>query len=68
MGSETVQQSILFIVTKLWLPDFSVRNAVGTDPFLYVKKSQYALLESNGWVNVVYGMNSLITRCSIDSF
>jgi hypothetical protein len=57
---------VLIPANRLWLPDLIIVNSADSDVFIKINDQIYALIESNGWVNLIYSAVNLRTRCEID--
>jgi hypothetical protein len=57
---------ILLPANQLWLPDLVIQNSADTNIFLGVNSNMYAMITSDGGVNLVYSVSNLRTRCAMN--
>ena len=57
---------IVISAAKLWLPDFAVINAAGTEVFITINDSNLAIVTSEGDVFLTISVSGLRTRCKVN--
>jgi hypothetical protein len=57
---------LLIPAKNLWLPDLTILNSADTNIFLNINTNVLALVKSDGWVNIVFSVSNVRTKCALN--
>jgi hypothetical protein len=57
---------VLSPLSKVWKPDFFIVNSANSEVFFKHSDNNNVLIESSGWVNLIFTNPSLKTRCKLN--
>jgi hypothetical protein len=57
---------VLIPAKSLWMPDLVVANSADIDQFLKMTDNLFAMVDNEGWINIILSGISLRTRCALD--
>ncbi len=59
---------IVVKANKIWVPDLVITNSASDEVFLKINEKHNAMIMSDGFVYIAFNLNSLKTRCEIETF